>query len=179
MSAGNIDFFEFTPAGVSPLSDVAIQLHPQDQVVIAKANLQAGTRLVLDDERQITVRGFIPAGHKIALMGVASGDPIRRYGQIIGFATQAVQPGDHVHTHNLSVQDFNRDYAFGVDVKPVSYEDVVNIIEHELGGKLNKFFKTFRPQPLGSASIGQVHFAVQICPCREFARPGCPKTKPQ
>src|SRR5262249_30817346 len=46
---------------------------------------------------------------------------IRRYGQIIGFATQPIQPGDHVHIHNLAVGDFARDYAVGTDVKPVEY----------------------------------------------------------
>ena len=44
---------------------------------------------------------------------------MRRYGQIIGFATRSIEPGDHVHSHNLSVGDFARDYAFGVDVKPI------------------------------------------------------------
>ena len=38
--------------------------------------------------------------------------PVRRYNQIIGFATRAIAPGEHVHVHNLEVRDFARDYAF-------------------------------------------------------------------
>jgi altronate hydrolase len=41
---------------------------------------------------------------------------VRRYGQIIGFASRPIRCGEHVHTHNLSMGDFERDYAFGVDV---------------------------------------------------------------
>ncbi len=125
MNTENINFVDFTPAGTTRLQDVAIQLHRQDHVAIAKTNLQAGTTLVLDNDAsaqvKVPVRGFIPAGHKIALCKIATGDPARRYGQIIGFATQSIQPGDHVHTHNLSVKDFDRDYAFGVDAQPVTY----------------------------------------------------------
>ena len=121
MNTGTIDFVEVTSAGAMPLQDAAVRLHPEDHVAVAKTNLQAGTILVLDDATQITVRGFIPAGHKVALRAVVHSDSIRRYGQIIGFATRPIKPGDHVHTHNLSVKDFDRDYAFGVDVKPVAY----------------------------------------------------------
>ena len=46
---------------------------------------------------------------------------MRRYNQIIGFATQPIKPGDHVHVHNLAMGDFQRDYAFCADHKPVDY----------------------------------------------------------
>ncbi len=125
MSIDPINLVDLPSAGIVPLQDVAIRLHREDQVAIAKTNLQAGTTLILGDNTgtssRILLRGFIPSGHKIALDDVANGDPLRRYGQIIGFATQPIQPGDHVHTHNLSVKDFDRDYAFGVDVAPVTY----------------------------------------------------------
>ena len=42
-----------------------------------------------------------------------------RYGQIIGFATRTIEPGDHVHVHNLAVREFERDYAFCADYAPV------------------------------------------------------------
>ena len=67
------------------------------------------------------LRQFVPDGHKIALQPARRGDPVRRYGQIIGFATEDITPGDHVHSHNMGVQEFDRDYAFGVDVRPVDY----------------------------------------------------------
>ncbi|WP_175796758.1 UxaA family hydrolase, partial [Burkholderia anthina] len=37
-----------------------------------------------------------------------------------GFATRAIRAGEHVHVHNLSIGEFNRDYAFGEDLRPVS-----------------------------------------------------------
>lgn len=119
MTPGNIEFVNTTPTGTVPLRDVAIHLHPSDDVAIAKTILPAST--ILDWTTPITVRRFIPGGHKIALRAVAAGEPIRRYGQIIGFATEPIQPGDHVHTHNLAMGDFARDYAVGTEVKPVEY----------------------------------------------------------
>ena len=54
----------------------------------------------------------IPAGHKLAVRDVAQGKPVRRYNQIIGFATRDIKAGEHVHVHNLAMGDFQRDYAF-------------------------------------------------------------------
>ena len=49
----------------------------------------------------VTACERIPAGHKVAVRAIGQGEEIRRYGQIIGFATQPIAPGQHVHTHNL------------------------------------------------------------------------------
>jgi len=107
------------------MREVAIRLHPDDAVAIAKTHVPAGTSLSLDDDggarNTVLVRRLIPSGHKIALHDIAQGAPVRRYGQVIGFATQPISAGEHVHTHNLGVQDFARDYAFGVDVRTVEY----------------------------------------------------------
>src|SRR5690606_10711459 len=122
----NINFVEMSPSGIVPLESVAIRLHPQDNVAIAKTNLQTGTTLALADGSQVAIQGFIPSGHKIALRQTATGEAVYRYGQIIGFATQPIQPGEQVHSHNLSVQDYARDYAFSTNVIPVEY-----VPEHE------------------------------------------------
>ena len=94
-----------------------IRLHPADDVLIARAQLLGGAVV-----EGITVRGIIPPGHKIATRAIAVGEPVRRYNQIIGFASRAIAPGEHIHTHNLDMGpdkgDFARDYAFGADVKP-------------------------------------------------------------
>src|SRR5271165_805149 len=97
-----------------------IRLHPDDGVLIARLSLPAG--LVVADGVSTVER--IPAGHKVAAKPIALGEPIRRYGQIIGFATKAVAPGQHVHTQNCGMGDFAKDYAFGVDVKPVPNFDL-------------------------------------------------------
>mgnify|MGYP006172706055 FL=1 len=91
-----------------------IRLNPLDNVVIARQALAPGVRL---DAEAITVRQPIPSGHKLATEPVAQGQPLRRYGQIIGFASQAIDAGDHVHVHNVQMGDFARDYAFGVDTR--------------------------------------------------------------
>jgi altronate hydrolase len=94
-----------------------IRLHPQDDVLIARTQLVGGTVV-----ENVTARGLIPPGHKIAAHDIAAGQPVRRYNQIIGFASRAIAAGEHVHTQNLDVGpnggDFARDYAFGADVKP-------------------------------------------------------------
>ena len=88
-----------------------LRLHADDGVLIARRTLLEGTAGLGNRQR-------IPAGHKVAARGHAVGEAVRRYGQIIGFATQPIAPGDWVHTHNLAMGDFARDYAWGVDARP-------------------------------------------------------------
>jgi altronate hydrolase len=101
---------------VSPV----IRLHPDDDVLIARTTLLPGTQV----SHSIAALDRISAGHKIAIRPIAQGQPIRRYGQIIGFATQPIAPGQHVHTQNCGMGDFARDYAYGVDVKPTPNFDL-------------------------------------------------------
>ncbi|RAI57449.1 UxaA family hydrolase [Roseicella frigidaeris] len=91
-----------------------IRLNPEDGVVIARQVLPPGTPV----GGGVATAVRIPAGHKIAVRPHAKGEPVRRYGQIIGFATEAIAPGQWVHTHNLAMGDFARDYAFGQDARP-------------------------------------------------------------
>ena len=85
-----------------------IRIHAADDVVIARSQLLGGTELPGEG---VTVRGLIPAGHKIATCAIRAGQPVRRYNQIIGIATADIAPGGHVHTHNLAFASFARDYA--------------------------------------------------------------------
>jgi altronate hydrolase len=94
-----------------------IRLAPEDGVVIARIGLPPGTPLV--DGVAVGERR-IPPGHKVAIRPHAVGDAIRRYGQIIGFATETIAPGDWVHIHNCAMGDFSKDYAWGVDAKPTA-----------------------------------------------------------
>ena len=101
-------------------SSLVIRLHPADDVVIARQQLVGGTTLI---DENVTVAGLVPPGHKVATRAIARGDPVRRYNQIIGFASKDIAPGEHVHLHNLAMGAFTRDYAFGVDAKPTAYID--------------------------------------------------------
>jgi altronate hydrolase len=96
----------------------ALKLDDADDVAIARDAIASGTALA--EFGGLVARADIPAAHKIALRPIAAGEAVRRYGQVIGFATDAIAPGDHVHTHNMSIGAFDRDYAFSSDVKPVS-----------------------------------------------------------
>lgn len=118
MSATNVNLMA-APAGEIPFGQVAVLLHPSDDVAIAKVPLAAGTILARADAAPLRVAGFIPVGHKIALRAVSRGEFVRRYGQVIGIAVHDVGVGEHIHTHNLSVGDFARDYAFCADSTPL------------------------------------------------------------
>ena len=99
-------------------ADLTIRLNAADDVVIARAELPAGTEVIKEKVRTAVT---VPAGHKIATRALKTGDPVRRYNQIIGFATQPISPGDHVHVHNLGMGEFERDYAFGADYVPTEF----------------------------------------------------------
>ena len=99
--------------------EFAIRLHPTDDVAVLKRTVKAGTEL-RNGSVQVTAAKNIPAGHKIALAPISDGAPVRRYGQIIGFARGGIAPGEHVHTHNVVVKDFTRDYTAGTAITPLA-----------------------------------------------------------
>ena len=105
---------------VSLIRRPTLRLNPNDDVVIAARPLQIGTRI---EAENVVCTDQIPPAHKLAVRSIKKGQPVKRYNQIIGFATKDIEPGQHVHTHNLQFDTFVRDYAVGVDVKPVAKPD--------------------------------------------------------
>ncbi|MCG6880402.1 MAG: altronate dehydratase family protein, partial [Deltaproteobacteria bacterium] len=91
-----------------------IQLHPDDNVVVTINDMAAHAEIGVAN---IVSRSPIPAGHKIAILPLDPGESILKYGQIIGFASKPILAGEHVHTHNVKMENFDRDYAFGADTK--------------------------------------------------------------
>jgi altronate hydrolase len=77
-----------------------LRLHARDDVVIATTALSRGA-LLETDAAPIVLAQHVAPGHKIAIGTLAVGDPVHRYGQIIGVASAPIRPGDHVHVHNL------------------------------------------------------------------------------
>ena len=75
-----------------------LQLHPQDQIVIALTDMPKGETI-----GTLTTREPIPRWHKVATRLIAKDTPVYKYGQIIGYATRRIPPGKWVHTHNLSM----------------------------------------------------------------------------
>ncbi|MCP4622745.1 MAG: altronate dehydratase [bacterium] len=93
-------------------NQLTIRLNHSDNVVVARKDIAAGTEI---PEEKIASRDEIAFGHKVAVAGIKSGEVVKKYGQIIGFASTDIQPGEHVHTHNLTMGEFDRDYAFCAD----------------------------------------------------------------
>jgi altronate hydrolase len=87
-----------------------IQLHPTDNVCVAIKDLASGSLLTVGHQ-SVTLSDDIPPGHKVATRAIASGQPVLKYGQVIGLTTRDIRPGEWVHSHNLMMQDFARDPA--------------------------------------------------------------------
>ncbi len=99
---------------------LVIRLHDSDNVVVACSDIPAGTEI---PSESIVCAADITFGHKVAATAVKSDEPIYKYGQIIGFASRNIAPGEHVHTHNVAVKGFERDYAIGSNAEsPTVYE---------------------------------------------------------
>ena len=94
-------------ATAKPAAPRTLSLNPKDNVIIAVDAVLPGVTA-----RGVTAGVRIPKGHKMAAAKIAKGAPILKFGQIIGFASEDIQPGAHVHTHNCGFAAFERDYAF-------------------------------------------------------------------
>jgi altronate dehydratase len=81
----------------------AILLDPHDNVATALVPLPAGQAVVVGGS-EVTMQAPIPQGHKFACRAIAAGEPVIKYSQPIGRATADIQPGEHVHVHNLASQ---------------------------------------------------------------------------
>jgi altronate hydrolase len=89
-----------------------VRLHETDNVAVAVDGIDSGAVW-----NNVTVPRRVPRGHKIAAVPIAAGEPVRKFGQIIGFATVPIAPGEWVHEHNIGMRDFARDYHFAEDGK--------------------------------------------------------------
>jgi altronate hydrolase len=94
--------------------------------VVALKPLTAGQSL---NGMHMIALSDISAGHKLAIHPIAPGEPIRKFNQIIGFATQPIAVGELVHTHNLITGDFERDYAIGSESHSIELLDAPAIFQ--------------------------------------------------
>jgi altronate hydrolase len=96
-----------------PAGPRTLRLNGADNLIVAVDTVSAGASI-----EGITATVRIPRGHKMATMRIEHGQPIFKFGQIIGFATEAILPGSHIHTHNCAFGEFDRDYKFAEAAKP-------------------------------------------------------------
>ena len=94
--------------------DDTILLDPLDNVATASKSLDAGRGGAVER---------IPRGHKIARCDIAKGEEVRKYAQVIGYATRDIRTGSHVHTQNLEFRSVERDYRYATDLRPVEVSD--------------------------------------------------------
>ncbi|GLQ28269.1 UxaA family hydrolase [Sulfitobacter pacificus] len=92
-----------------------VRLDRADTVVTATRPLEAGTQI-----EDVVTTASIPSGHKVATKAMSAGDPVRKYAQLIGYASEDIAAGDHVHTHNVAFRNTDRAYEFSTDLRPVA-----------------------------------------------------------
>jgi altronate hydrolase len=94
-----------------------LRLHPDDNVGVATRGISDGASIELPSGGSgLIARERIEMGHKVALVPIPRGAPIRKYGQTIGFATTEIEPGSWVHTHNVEPGSLSLDYAIASEV---------------------------------------------------------------
>jgi len=93
-----------------------ILLNAADTIVVALQNLPEGATL---EGLDIVLKQNVPQGHKIATARIEKGANVLKYGQIIGQATQTIQPGEHVHSHNLGMGEHQQDYCHSSQATPL------------------------------------------------------------
>src|SRR3954453_13664475 len=93
-----------------------LRLNASDNVLVAVTELPEGTPI-----EDVVTRQEIPAGHKLAALPIAAGDPVRKFGQIIGFAQGNIRPGEHGHEHNCVYAEFSRDLELGIDYRATDF----------------------------------------------------------
>ena len=93
--------------GAVPLGPPRVlKLSHDDNVVVAVDPVDVGSMAA-----GVQSQARIPRGHKMAVALIAKGEPIRKYGQVIGYAAEAITPGQHIHTHNCLFASMELDYA--------------------------------------------------------------------
>ncbi|SEN34861.1 UxaA family hydrolase [Palleronia pelagia] len=90
---------------------LTVRLSPEDNVITAVKPLEIG---------QEGATTLVPRGHKMAVEPIAKGAPVRKYAQIIGYASDDIPAGAHVHSHNLEFRSVDHEYEFATNLKPVT-----------------------------------------------------------
>jgi len=82
----------------------AIVLSEKDNVATCIQEVEAGCSVEIrhgEKSQMLTAQENVPFGFKIAIMDIAKGDPIKKYGESIGLASSDISVGEMVHIHNL------------------------------------------------------------------------------
>jgi altronate hydrolase len=94
---------------------LVIRLDAADNVVVARLEIPKGSAIPSEG---VTTLQDVPLGHKIATRPIAKGEPVLKYKTIIGFAGEDIVPGTWMHSHNVLMDDFQKNYRFAEDYRP-------------------------------------------------------------
>jgi galactarate dehydratase len=97
---------------MNDMTSPVIVLNTADDVAVARRSIQQGSPVGIE---ALMARDLIGRGHKVALRAIAAGQEVKKYGQVIGLATQDIAPGNHVHLHNLAMLPSTHEHQFCVD----------------------------------------------------------------
>ena len=95
--------------------DPVIRLDPADNVVVAREPVAAGTPIASEGVRALQ---DVPLGHKIATRAIRKGEPVLKYATVIGFAGEDIVPGTWMHSHNVLMDEVQKDYRYAQDYVP-------------------------------------------------------------
>lgn len=78
-----------------------IIMNSEDNCATSLADIPKNDEVELSEGKIIKTNQDIPFGHKFALKQIIKGDLVKKYGEIIGVATDNIESGDWIHTHNI------------------------------------------------------------------------------
>ena len=94
----------------------AIRLNAADNVAVALKEIATGTTI---PGSNVVTREIVPPGYKLAMRDISQGEPILKYNVTVGFAKSDLMAGTMLHNHNVEFREFQRDYRYAEDFKPI------------------------------------------------------------
>lgn len=79
-------------------------LNEADNIAIALSEIEENNTILVKAgkvEKKLHMKNRIEFGHKFAVTDIQKGEDIKKYGEVIGVATESIQAGEHVHVHNI------------------------------------------------------------------------------
>jgi altronate hydrolase len=99
-----------------------IQIHDNDNVVVALKDLSAGQTFIVDED-VIELKQDVPRGHKVTIKNIAINEHVVKYGYPIGHAIKDITVGEHIHTHNTKTNlDGIQEYEYNQKLNTTQYE---------------------------------------------------------
>lgn len=99
----------------------AFQVHPDDNVATLLGDAEVSVNVV--DADVLPLHEPVALGHKVAIIDIAPGEPVVKFGIPIGLASVAIRAGDWVHLHNCASRFDERSGSF--DLETGAAKDIV------------------------------------------------------